>query len=41
VSIIPEDTGLFRNVVPKATEALARKIQSELWDAKIDLPSSR
>lgn len=41
VSIIPEDTGLFRNVVPKATEELARKIQSELWDAKIDLPSSR
>jgi len=41
VSIIPEDTGLFRNVVPKATEELARKIQSELWDARIDLPSSR
>jgi hypothetical protein len=41
VSIIPEDTGLFRNVVPKATEELPRKIQSELWDARIDLPSSR
>ena len=40
VSIIPEDTGLFRNVVPKATEELARTIQRELWDARIDLPSS-
>jgi hypothetical protein len=38
VSIIPEETGLFRNVVPKATEDLARNVQRELWDAKIDLP---
>ena len=36
VSIIPEDTGLFRNVVPKATEELARNVQRELWNARID-----
>jgi hypothetical protein len=40
VSIIPSETGLFRNVVPKATEDLARSVQRELWDAKIDLPAS-
>jgi short-subunit dehydrogenase len=40
VSIIPADTGLFRNVVPKATEELARKVQRELWDTRIDLPSN-
>lgn len=38
VSIIPGETGLFRNVVPKATEDLARNVQRELWEAKIDLP---
>ena len=38
VEIIPGDTGLFRNVVPKATEDLARNIQRELWNEKIDLP---
>lgn len=38
ISIIPGETGLFRNVVPKATEDLARSVQRELWDAKIDLP---
>ena len=36
VSIIPEDTGLFRNAVPKATEELARNVQRELWNARID-----
>jgi short-subunit dehydrogenase len=36
ISIIPEDTGLFRNVVPKATEELARNVQRELWNARID-----
>ena len=36
VAIIPEDTGLFRNVVPKATEELARNVQRELWNARID-----
>jgi short-subunit dehydrogenase len=36
VSIIPEDTGLFRNVVPKATEDLAKNVQSELWALRID-----
>jgi NAD(P)-dependent dehydrogenase (short-subunit alcohol dehydrogenase family) len=41
VSLIPEDSGLFRNVVPHATEELARKVQRELWDERIDLPSSR
>ena len=40
ISIIPSDTGLFRNVVPKATEDLARTIQRDLWDARIDLPAS-
>jgi hypothetical protein len=40
VEIIPGDTGLFRNVVPKATEDLARNIQRELWNEKIDLPHS-
>ena len=39
VGIIPEDTGLFRNVVPKATEDLARSVQRELCEAKIDLPA--
>jgi len=39
VSIIPAETGLFRNVVPKATEDVARTVQRELWDARIDLPS--
>jgi short-subunit dehydrogenase len=36
ISIIPEDTGLFRNVVPKATEDLARNVQRELWTLRID-----
>jgi NAD(P)-dependent dehydrogenase (short-subunit alcohol dehydrogenase family) len=40
VSIIPLETGLFRNVVPKETEDLARSVQRDLWDAKIDLPAS-
>jgi NAD(P)-dependent dehydrogenase (short-subunit alcohol dehydrogenase family) len=39
ISIIPSETGLFRNVVPKATEDLARSVQRDLWEAKIDLPS--
>jgi NAD(P)-dependent dehydrogenase (short-subunit alcohol dehydrogenase family) len=39
VGIIPGDTGLFRNVVPKATEDLTRSVQRELWEAKIDLPA--
>jgi short-subunit dehydrogenase len=37
VEIIPRDTGLFRNVVPKATEDLARNIHRDLWNEKIDL----
>jgi NAD(P)-dependent dehydrogenase (short-subunit alcohol dehydrogenase family) len=37
VEIVPKDTGLFRNVVPKATEDLARNIQRELWNEKIDI----
>jgi NAD(P)-dependent dehydrogenase (short-subunit alcohol dehydrogenase family) len=40
VSIIPSETGLFRNVVPKETEDLARSVQRDLWDARIDLPVS-
>jgi NAD(P)-dependent dehydrogenase (short-subunit alcohol dehydrogenase family) len=39
VEIIPGDSGLFRNVVPKATEDLARTVQRMLWDEKIDLPT--
>ena len=38
IEIIPKETGLFRNVVPKATEELARNVQRELWDSQIDLP---
>jgi hypothetical protein len=38
VAIIPSETGLFRNVVPKETEDLPRSVQHDLWDAKIDLP---
>jgi len=38
VSIIPGESGLFRNVVPSATEELARNVQRELWESKIDLP---
>jgi NAD(P)-dependent dehydrogenase (short-subunit alcohol dehydrogenase family) len=38
VAIIPSESGLFRNVVPKETEDLARSVQHDLWDAKIDLP---
>jgi NAD(P)-dependent dehydrogenase (short-subunit alcohol dehydrogenase family) len=37
VEIIPGDTGLFRNVVPKATEELAKTVQRALWDERIDL----
>jgi short-subunit dehydrogenase len=40
VSIVPSETGLFRNVVPKETEDLARSVQRDLWDAKIDLPAT-
>jgi NAD(P)-dependent dehydrogenase (short-subunit alcohol dehydrogenase family) len=40
VGIIPGDTGLFRNVVPKATEDLARTVQRMLWDERIDLPAT-
>ena len=36
VEIIPGDAGLFRNVVPKATEDLARTVQRTLWDERID-----
>jgi NAD(P)-dependent dehydrogenase (short-subunit alcohol dehydrogenase family) len=41
VAIIPEDTGLFRNVVPKATEELARNVQRELWNTRIDRSPDR
>ena len=37
IKIIPEYTGLFRNVVPKATEDLARNVQRDLWNEKIDI----
>ena len=35
VSIIPEETGLFRNVVPKATEELARNVQRSAGDVEV------
>jgi short-subunit dehydrogenase len=38
VAIVASETGLFRNVVPKETEDLARSVQRDLWDARIDLP---
>jgi short-subunit dehydrogenase len=40
LSIVPSETGLFRNVVPKETEDLARSVQRDLWGAKIDLPAT-
>ena len=37
VSIIPEDTGLFRNVFPDFTEDMVKTVQRDLWEARIDL----
>ena len=31
VSIVPADTGLFRNVVPKALEEFVKTDQKEAW----------
>lgn len=41
VSIIPEETGLFRNVFPDFTEEMAKTVQRDVWETKIDLPSQR
>ena len=35
VSIVPADTGLFRNVVPKAFEEFIKTNQKEAWENKI------
>jgi len=35
VSIIPADSGKFRNVVPKDAEDFLKKLQAEAWESKI------
>jgi uncharacterized membrane protein len=35
VSIVPADTGLFRNVVPKAFEEVIKTNQKEAWENNI------
>ena len=35
VSIVPADTGLFRNVVPKAEEELIKADQKEAWENRL------
>lgn len=37
VSIIPNDTGLFRNVFPDFTEDMVKTVQRDTWEARIDL----
>jgi len=39
VSIIPEETGRFRNVVPQAAEDMVKTVQRAVWENRIDLPS--
>jgi short-subunit dehydrogenase len=39
VSVIPLDTGLFRNVFPDSTADLAKTVQHDMWEAPIDLPT--
>jgi len=41
VSLIPEETGRFRNVVPQAAEDMVKGVQRAVWETKIDLPSPR
>ncbi len=35
VAIIPADSGKFRNVVPKSSENLVKKVQADAWENKI------
>ena len=35
VSIVPADTGLFRNVVPKAEEEFIKADQKEAWEKRM------
>jgi hypothetical protein len=35
VSIVPDDTGKFRNVVPKAAEEFLKTHQKEAWENRI------
>ena len=35
VSLVPAETGLFRNVVPKAVEEFVRTDQQEAWEKRI------
>jgi len=37
VSIIPEESGRFRNVVPLAAEEMVKVVQRDVWEMKIDL----
>jgi hypothetical protein len=41
VSIVPADTGLFRNVVPKAFEEFIKTNQKEAWENNIWFRSER
>jgi NAD(P)-dependent dehydrogenase (short-subunit alcohol dehydrogenase family) len=40
VEVIPKDTGLFRNVFPDFTEEQAKTVQHDMWEARIDRPTS-
>jgi hypothetical protein len=35
VSIVPADTGLFRNVLPKAVKEFVKTDQKEAWENRI------
>jgi hypothetical protein len=35
IEIVPADTGKFRNVVPKATEAMLKAHQLAAWENQI------
>ncbi len=39
VSIIPQETGRFRNVVPQQAEDMVKAVQRDVWEARIDQPS--
>jgi hypothetical protein len=35
VTLVPDDSGKFRNVVPKAIEDLLKSLQAEAWKREI------
>ena len=41
VKIIPDDTGLFRNVVPQLAEDMVKTVQRDTWTHRIDLAASK